>query len=82
MPRSLLVIHTRWRPLSWSGMVWYGMVWCGMVWYGVVWCGTILATPFMGWYGMVWWYHTHWRPLLLQEPTWREDIHGGFDVTR
>ena len=32
-------------------------------------------------YDMVW-YHARWRPLLLQEPTWREDIHGGFDVTR
>ena len=50
MPRSLLVIHTRWRHLWWGGMVWYhthapshGVVWyhhtgtpSGMVWYGMV----------------------------------------------
>ena len=28
-PRSLLVIHTRWRHISWGGMVWCGIILAG-----------------------------------------------------
>ena len=40
-PRSLLVIHTRWRHVSWYGVVRYGIILIplsrgGVVWYGVV----------------------------------------------
>ena len=62
MPRSLLVIHTRWRPLSWSGMVWYGMVWYGVVpyWQPLSWGGMV-------WYGGI---------ILIGAPSFSKNPHG------